>query len=98
MSPEPGPGIPRRLPGPLPPGMNNRRFGELIGWGSSDAAAIARIGRVDVQAVKAAGVTREMIDAWRIGYLNEVERNPANPSARGWAALMEHILAIWEGE
>ncbi|MGI8549798.1 MAG: DUF4951 domain-containing protein [Dehalococcoidia bacterium] len=93
---DPSDEIPRSLPGPLPRGMNNRQFGQLIGWGTGDAEAEARVGSVEITALKTAGVTRAIIRAWAAGYRQELRRNPGNPSAGGRVALLDWLLRDWD--
>ncbi|MEX1172803.1 MAG: DUF4951 domain-containing protein [Chloroflexota bacterium] len=84
-----------RFPGPpTPGGMSNAQFGQVIGWGTGDAAARAQISQLSREGLTQAGVTREMAEAWADFYRNEAIRVPSNPSARGRADLMTAVADL----
>lgn len=63
-------------------------------WGRGNAEARDRIGSLTRDELEQAGVTRQMAQSWRDFYVNEVVRNPNNPSARGRAELMQHAIEL----
>jgi RHS repeat-associated protein len=87
-----GAGVISKLPRPpIPGGMSTSDFGNAVGWGTGNDAAVSQIGNVDIGALREAGVTSEMAQQWADFYANEAARNAANPSAAGRAALMQHV-------
>jgi RHS repeat-associated protein len=74
-----------------PPGMTVSQFGQLIGWGTGNQAALLRIDAVSISALRLAGVTARMAAQWRDFYVNIALTNPGNPSAAGRAVLMHEI-------
>ena len=65
-------------------------------WGTGDVAARARIGTLTRAELQNAGVTAELARQWRDFYLEEAQRSPTNPSARGRADLMQRALELLE--
>lgn len=65
-----------------------------MGWGAGNQAARERISTLTKQELEGAGVTREMAQAWRDFYLQEVRRVPNNPSAAGRADLMQRAVEL----
>ena len=47
-----------------------------------------------VEELQSMGVTVEMANAWAVLYREETVINPANPSARGRANLMEYAARL----
>jgi hypothetical protein len=89
-----------RLPvPPIPKGVKNlNEFGtKIMKWGTGSAEARARIGTLSRAELDQGGVTREMAEAWRDFYRNEMVRNPANPSAAGRADLMQRAVEFLSG-
>jgi hypothetical protein len=75
--------------------MTLREFGtRVMQWGSGNAAARARIRTLTREELERAGLTREMAEAWRDFYRNELARNPGNPSAAGRAELMQWAVEL----
>ena len=84
----------RRLP-PLPDGMTPDKFGRCVmKWGTGDAAAISRIDTLTAAELRAANITADIAEGWRAFYLEVLEENPDNPSARGRAKLMEYARSL----
>ena len=84
-------------PPDVPSGHNVAGFGATVmRWGTGDAAARARIQTLTRGELVAKGVTATMARAWRDFYLNEIARNPKNPSARGRVELMQRTLELLE--
>jgi RHS repeat-associated protein len=79
----------QRLPRPdTPNGMSMPEFGKVMNWGNGNADARAAIQGLSADALKAAGVTRDIAVQWANLYANEAARVPTNPSAAGRADLM----------
>ena len=84
-----------RLPRPpIPGGMGLNAFGKFIGWGTGNDAARARMQTITAQELRQGGLTVDMAVQWRDFYINEVARNPGNPSAAGRAELMDFIVGL----
>jgi Domain of unknown function (DUF4951) len=66
-------------------------------WGSSNAAAMARINALTIEELQSIEVTSELARQWATFYANEALRVPGNPSARGRALLM-HQAAVLLGD
>ena len=81
---------------PLPSGMGNKAFGELMRWGTGKDAALARIQTLTRAELEQAGVTKEVAKAWAEFYRAVVEATPKNPSAAGRAALMDAAAKLLE--
>lgn len=83
-------------PPPLPEGAQNTAdFGHrIIQWGRGDADAMARIGNLSADDLRAEGMTPELAGQWRDFYVAVKARNPGNPSAGGRAALMDWIVQL----
>ena len=81
---------------PLPDGAQNLSdFGHrIIQWGRGDADALARIGNLSADDLRAEGMTPELAGQWRDFYVAVKARNPGNPSAGGRAALMDWIYQL----
>jgi RHS repeat-associated protein len=78
-----------------PNGMTPNDFGtRLMRWGTGNSEARDRIGSVTREELQEAGVTHQMAREWRDFYVNEVLRNPNNPSARGRAELMHRAAEL----
>jgi RHS repeat-associated protein len=90
-----GPG-PVRLPIlDVPSGMTPAEFGQkVMRWGTGAEAARARIATLTREELEEAGVTREMVEAWRNFYRNELLRNPNNGSAAGRIDLMQRAAEL----
>jgi hypothetical protein len=86
-----------RLPvPPVPKGVKNlNEFGtKIMKWGTGSAEARARMATLSRAELEQGGVTREMAEAWRDFYRNEMVRNRANPSAPGRADLMQRAVEL----
>jgi len=73
---------------------NYREFGEVIGWGTFDAAALARAQTVTRAEMLAIGMTVEIATDWLQVYEYEAAFNPGNPGARGRSELMRPIVQL----
>ena len=58
---------------------------------------MARMNTLRREALARAGLTREMVEAWRDFYRHELARNPRNPSAAGRAELMQRAVELLSG-
>ena len=69
-------------------------------WGTGHAVARARMGTLTRVELQTAGVTAKMAREWRDFYrdfyLEEMQRQPTNPSAQGRAELMQRALELLE--
>lgn len=75
--------------------MSLREFGnKVMRWGSRNEAARERIATLTKEELQAAGVTREIAEAWRDFYRHEMKRMPDNPSAAGRADLMQRAVEL----
>ena len=85
---------------PIPRGARTiSEFGtRVMRWGTGDAAARARAESLTREELEQAGLTRQIAEAWRDFYSDEVLRNPRNPSARGRADLMQRAADLLSGE
>lgn len=81
---------------PLPPGVKNLdEFGhQIMKWGGGHDAARARIATLTKEELQAAGVTKEIAEAWRDLYRHIAATTPKNPSAAGRADLMQHAVDL----
>ena len=80
---------------PLPDGMTPAHFGHYVmKWGTGDEAAETRMDTLTAAELRAAGVTADIAEAWRLFYLEVVAETPTNPSARGRAKLMEYARSL----
>jgi hypothetical protein len=88
-----------RLPIPPTPGaMSVTKFGsEVMRWGTGNDAARARMATLTRQELERAAVTKQIAEAWRDFYRNEMVRNPQNPSASGRADLMQRAVDLLSG-
>jgi RHS repeat-associated protein len=87
----------------LPVGMKSTDFGALAGWGKgpTDAWEKVEVGytRLEIQAIKNAGITRGDVTSWQSRYLDmaTIAKSKGNtvetPLAR--ANLMQQILRAW---
>jgi acyl dehydratase len=84
---------------PIPQGVSStNEFGtKIMRWGTGNEAARTRIASLTREELQRAGVTREMAEAWRDFYRNEMLRNPNNPSAPGRADLMQRAIELLSG-
>ncbi len=81
----------------VPGGRTVNAFGfDVMRWGTGDEAARERMVILTREYLVSKGVTAEMARAWRDFYINEVERSPRNPSARGRVELMQRALDLLE--
>lgn len=87
-----------KLPVPAIPAMfkNVSQFGKAIKWGLDTEMARAEISNITKGGMDAIGVTREIAAEWAVFYVNEMTRNPGNPSAQGRAELMMAIMNLFE--
>lgn len=70
----------------------------VIGWGVGADGARHRMESLDsrdVDQIKQAGTTLDMVRAWQIFYENETVRNLGNPAAKYRARLMKKIAELW---
>jgi hypothetical protein len=74
----------------------NAEIGRAIGWGRGNEQALARIPSIDAEELVSKGFTALVAQRWFEHYLNEVRRNPNNPSAWGRALLMRHAQRLLE--
>jgi len=81
---------------PLPQGMSNKAFGQLMRWGSGNDAALARIQTLTRTELEQAGVTKEIAKAWADFYRAVKLATPNNPSAAGRASLMDAAAKLLE--
>ena len=78
--------------------MTLREFGQhVMRWGTGSNAARARIRTLTREELEQAGLTWELVEAWRDFYRHEIRRNPQNPSAAGRAELMQRALELLQG-
>jgi hypothetical protein len=92
-------GVVQKLPRPpIPGGVTVKEFGnKIMRWGTGSETARGRIASLTRQELEAAGVTREMAEAWRDFYRTEALRVPTNPSAPGRAELMQRAVELLGG-
>jgi len=80
---------------PTPGGMSLAQFGQqVMQWGRGNETARERIGELTREGLEQAGVTRDMALQWTGFYVNEIARNPNNPSAAGRADLMKYAADL----
>ena len=81
---------------PIPSGAKTvSEFAQrVMKWGRGNAEARARIGTITREEMMNAGVSHEIAESWRDFYVNEMGRNPANPSAAGRADLMQYVMDL----
>jgi RHS repeat-associated protein len=79
---------------PVPNGMTNTQFGQLLGWGRGSEAARGQIGKLSASTLREAGVDRSMAQAWQRFYEYEAQAVRTNPSAPGRADLMRHVANL----
>ncbi|HEY1014006.1 MAG TPA: DUF4951 domain-containing protein [Herpetosiphonaceae bacterium] len=86
----------RRLPVPaIPCGLTLACFGQrVLCWSTGSEAARRRIASLTREELLGHGVTCAMAAAWRDFYLNEIARNPRNPSAPGRVDLLRRVVAL----
>jgi aspartyl/asparaginyl-tRNA synthetase len=85
-------------PPDVPAGSTRSDFGaRIMRWGTGNAAARARMATLTQEELDQAGVTLAMAREWRDFYLNEMRRNPNNPSAAGRADLMQRSVELLSG-
>lgn len=86
----------RRLPVPaIPCGLTLACFGQrVLGWSTGSEAARRRIASLTREELIRHGVTCAMGLAWRDFYLNEMARNPRNPSAPGRVDLLRRVIDL----
>jgi len=92
-------GTVQKLPRPpIPSGMTIAEFGnKVMRWGTGNEAARARIATLTREELEAAGVTKDMAEAWREFYRTEALRVSTNPSAPGRADLMQRAVELLGG-
>ncbi|MBA3945256.1 MAG: hypothetical protein H0X37_11920 [Herpetosiphonaceae bacterium] len=86
-----------RLPVPdIPASVSTvAEFGsKVMQWGTGSDVARARMATLSSEELESNGVTLDMAKAWRDFYLNEIVRNPSNPSAPGRAELMQRAVEL----
>lgn len=79
----------------MPPGMKGGELGDLAGFQNSLEAskAASRIASDEaIKRLKAAGISRELLEAWAFHYAREAIRVPGQESALHRAALLRDIL------
>jgi hypothetical protein len=83
----------------LPAGFHSfREIGEIMQWGTGDAAARARIDTLTREYLESKGVTVDEARWWRDFYRNEKARVPTNPSADGRKDLMQRATELLGGK
>lgn len=78
----------------VPPGMTNREFGQMLGWGTGPKQSAERVNSItkrEVEAMAQQGLTRRMAEQWRDRYASEFARVPSNAAAQSRAELMQRI-------
>ena len=90
----------QRLPvPPTPGGITVSEFGQkVMQWGTGSEAARARISTITAEELRKAQLTVDMAIRWRDFYINELARNPNNPSAAGRAELMDYVVRLLGGK
>ncbi len=85
-------------PPDVPAGITRNEFGtRTMRWGTGDAAARERLATLTREELERAGVTLTSAREWRDFYVNEMRRNPNNPSAAGRADLMQRAVELLSG-
>jgi hypothetical protein len=93
---------------PLPPGMKNNPFGELVNWPRGPGDAAAKMGMAQdalnqvtpefINALGEKGVTPEMLQRWAEFYRAEAIRVPQNPTATARAFYLEELIKLMKGQ
>lgn len=85
-------------PPDVPAGLTRNEFGtRIMKWGTGNAAARRRMATLTREELERVGVTLAMVEEWQAFYLNELRRNPDNPSADGRADLMRRAVELLGG-
>jgi uncharacterized protein RhaS with RHS repeats len=91
------PNVPDKPPIINPPGMTNRDFGNMVGWGVGQRGATDRLGNITRNEVEAMaqrqGLTLESAQSYLNRYRSEYART-GNATARIRAELMEKIINL----
>jgi len=84
-----------RLPvPPTPYGISLKTFGQVMRWGTGSAEARARMASLTREELESQGISREIAEAWREFYRNEMRRVPENHTAAGRADLMQRAVEL----